>query len=282
MSLLRSAARRVRAAVPVLRSPPYVPPGHYYSPLTKVDDRLRALNRRCTDAPGFNLRIEQQMDLAATLAAMWADAPRDRYRPDNSMFGAGDAAVYHSMLRHLQPRRVIEVGSGFSTAVALDTAERHLSGLELTCIEPYPARLRSVLRPSDVVTIIEEPVQDVPLSRYAELGAGDVLFIDSTHVVKAGSDVHWLVLHVLPVLAPGVVIHFHDVFWPFEYPDPWLAEGRDWTENYLLHAFLAYNETFHVLLFNSWLWETSPELIAAHLPEAVGQRPGSLWLRKAT
>ena len=105
---------------------------------------------------------------------------------------------------------------------------------------------------------------------------GDVLFIDSTHVVKPGSDVVWLFLHVLPRLAPGVVVHVHDIFWPFEYPPEWLAERRDWTESYLLHAFLAGNREWEILLFSSWLWARHPELV----PSRLDGVPGNIWLRK--
>jgi hypothetical protein len=104
-----------------------------------------------------------------------------------------------------------------------------------------------------------------------------VLFIDSTHVVKAGSDVSWLILQVLPRLAPGVIVHIHDIFWPFEYPAAWLREHRDWTENYLVHAFLLGNSDWEILLFSSWLWQKHPELIPDRI---AAERPGSLWLRR--
>jgi Methyltransferase domain len=148
--------------------------------------------------------------------------------------------------------------------------------MEVTCIEPYPARLRSLLRPDDAVTVLEQPVQDVPLELFDKLGADDILFIDSSHVAKAGSDVTWLLLHVLPRLAPGVVVHVHDIFWPFAYPAGWLAERRDWNEAYFLHAFLSGNASWEILLFASWLWQQHPELIPANL---ASQQPGSLWMR---
>jgi len=109
------------------------------------------------------------------------------------------------------------------------------------------------------------------------LEPGDFFFIDSTHVVKAGSDVVWLYLHVLPLLPPGAIVHIHDVFWPFEYLDDWLREGREWTEIYLLHAFLMYNADWEILLFGSWLWHEHPELVPADL---AASQPGSIWLRR--
>ena len=138
------------------------------------------------------------------------------------------------MTAHLRPARVIEVGSGYSTALALDEAEasREIAALEITCIEPFAGRLLGLLSEADRrrITLLRKPVQDVDPATYGRLGPGDVLFVDSTHVVKAGSDVVWLFLHVLPRLAAGVVVHVHDVFWPFEYPAHWLEQRRDWTE----------------------------------------------------
>ena len=127
------------------------------------------------------------------------------------------------------------------------------------------------------LTLLPEAVQDVPFSAYDHLTSGDILFIDSTHVVKAGSDVCWLLLHVVPRLAPGVAVHLHDVFWPFEYPETWLREHRDWTEDYLLHAFLIGNSDWEILWFSSWLWHSHPEMVPANHKD---QKPGSIWLRR--
>ena len=154
-----------------------------------------------------------------------------------------------------------------------------MPGTRVTCIEPFPQRLFGLLRESDHerLSIHSKPVQDVPLDVYKQLSPGDILFIDSTHVVKAGSDVNWLFLYVLPQLPTGVVVHVHDIFWPFEYPGSWLAEHRDWTEDYLLRAFLIGNTGWEIMLFSSWLWRCHPELVPARL---AGQEPGSIWLRR--
>jgi methyltransferase family protein len=262
----------------VAARPPYVPPGHYYSPLSSRDDAERAVRSPGT-APGVDLREEGQTQLARDFAAMLAQPlPGPRYVPENRMYGPADAAVYRAMLRRYRPRQVIEAGSGYSTAVALDEAGA-LPGLRVTCIEPYPDRLLGLLRPGDWerTELTRQPVQDVPLSRYEVLGPGDMLVVDSTHVVKPGSDVAHLVLEVFPRLRSGVLVHVHDVFWPFTYPARWLREGRDWTEAYLLQAFLVGNTSWEVAFFSSWVWARHPELVPEHL---VKERPGSLWLRK--
>jgi predicted O-methyltransferase YrrM len=272
-----STARTVRA---VVARPPYVPPGHFYSPLTADADRSRALD--WTEAPGVDMAEESQLGLAALLAPKLAELPPGpRYTADNDMYGPADAAVYRAMLAHLRPARVMEVGSGYSTALALDETEasREAAALEITCIEPFADRLLAIMSESDLrrLTLLRKPVQDVDPAIYDRLGPGDVLFVDSTHVVKAGSDVVWLFLHVLPRLAPGVVVHVHDVFWPFEYPARWLEQRRDWTEAYLVHAFLAGNASWEILFFSSWFWRCHPELVP---PPLAGQEPGSIWLRK--
>jgi predicted O-methyltransferase YrrM len=227
-----------------------------------------------------DLAEERQVSLARQLGPMLEEpfeGPRYSTRPENTMYLAADAAVYRAMLRHLRPSRVLEVGSGYSTAIALDTANSHLSGLKLRCVEPHPDRLLDLLERGDRVELDRCFIQDLPLEEYDTLRDGDVLFIDSTHVVKPGSDVIWLFLRVLPRLSPGVVVHVHDIFWPFEYPPEWLAEQRNWTESYLLHAFLAGNRSWEILLFSSWLWRHRTELVPKRLSAGA---PGSIWLRK--
>lgn len=287
-AMLGSFKRIVRATGATLRRPPWVAPGHYYSPIPSTADTARALRWRQDDeVPGIELDADAQRELAKELSEYFADVPTSRadgwrYHPDNTMYGLADAAVYHAMLRRLQPKRVVEVGSGFSSAIALDTADRYLSEVEFTFIEPYPERLLGLLSAADRerCTLLRQPVQDAGLEPYASLAAGDFLFIDSTHVSKAGSDVNFLYFEVLPRLADGVIVHVHDILWPFEYPESWLREGRGWTEAYLLRAFLAYNSAFSVELFNSWLWHTEPDLVRELLPAAADQLPGGIWLRR--
>jgi len=230
--------------------------------------------------PGVDMAVDRQLALHAEIAKFLDEPlPGPRFDPDNPYYGAPDDAVYRAMLNYLSPARVIEVGSGFSTAILLDEIDRGLPGTGVTCIEPFPQRLFGLLSESDHerVTVHRKPVQDVPLDVYDQLSPGDVLFIDSSHVVKAGSDVNWLFFNVLPRLAPGVVVHVHDAFWPFEYPRKWLVEHRGWTESYLLRAFLIGNADWEIMLFSSWLWRCHPELIPARL---AGQEPGSIWLRR--
>jgi predicted O-methyltransferase YrrM len=272
--------------------------GHYYSPLPCLEDvrrdRARIFDRSRRDLPGIDVDDAGQVELLEALARFYPEQPftaardpRNRYHLDNSWFAWGDGLVLHLMLRHARPRRVVEVGSGFSSLVLLDTSERFFDNqVELTFIEPNAERLRSRLRPGDVelARVVERPIQDVDLALFRELEAGDILFVDSSHVSKVGSDLNHLLFSVLPELRAGVLVHFHDVPYPFEYPQEWIEYGFAWNEAYLLRAFLQYNADFRIRLWSSYLTYFHAELLEARMPLAttpvdfgVG---GSLWLER--
>ena len=208
-----------------------------------------------------------------------------RYYFRNEAYSYGDASILYAMLRLNPPTRVIEVGSGYSSACTMDTIDRYLpSRVEVTFIEPYPELLRQTLgvQTMECVRLYDKPVQDIPLTVFAELQRGDILFIDFTHIMKSGSDVCYELFEVLPRLAPGVFVHFHDIFWPFEYSEEWvLRENRSWNEIYSIHAFLMYNQEFEIVFFNDFFRRLQPELIAASYPDFLKNTGGALWLRKA-
>ena len=267
-------------------------PGHFYSPVPDLveitDDAERLFVARET-LEGVDLRVAVQLENFRELARLAREAPIpaspnavSRYGTDNLNYGVGDATMLQSMLRRLRPRRYLEVGSGWSTALALDTSEQFLDGrMSVTAIEPYPELLMNCLRSGDPVEVLARRVQEVPLARFTELEANDVLFIDSSHVLKTASDVHYLFTRVLPVLAAGVYVHIHDMFWPFEYLRHWIEEGRAWNECYLVHAFLLYNDTYQIELFNHYLAQCHREVIATELPAMLENTGGALWLRRA-
>ena len=268
------------------------PRGHYYSPLPDLRE-IESSHALFTESfpanSGIDLAEERQRTLFRTLAAFDRefDWPRTategrRFHLGQTFFCEGDARVLYAMLRHVSPRRVIEVGSGFSSALMLDARERVEQPPELTFIEPYTERLESLLLDSDRSTarIVKRRVQEVPVAEFASLESGDILFIDSSHVSRIGSDVNYLYFEVLPALKPGVIVHVHDVLWPFEYPRKWLLEGRAWNEAYLLRAFLQYNSAFDVMLFNAWLGHAARELAAELMPGFLNNPGGSFWMRK--
>lgn len=273
----------------------YVPPGHPYSPIPdwrQVEaDAARIFGTVPKSIPGIDLNGDRQLALLRQLGAYYATQPfgpsksRDlRYYFDNPMYSYCDALFLHCMLRHLRPRHLIEIGSGFSTCVTLDTNERFLAnGIEVTSIDPHPEALGAMLRPGDGerFTFIPARLQDVELAVFDSLEAGDILFVDSSHVSKIDSDVNRIFFEVLPRLRPGVTIHFHDVFYPFEYPKGWIDEGRAWNEIYMLRAFLQFNGRFSIELMSTYLATFHAEELARRMPLCMNNPGGSLWLRKA-
>lgn len=272
----------------------FVPPGHFYSPVVSIPEAVRDAARLFEsmprEIPGIDMREAQQLELLTEFEALYASIPfpatktaGSRYHYDNPAYSYSDAISLHCMLRHLAPRRLIEVGSGYSSCATLDTAERFLgNALQLTLIEPYPQLVHSLLSDADraAVQVLPQRVQDVDLAVFQALQAGDVLFIDSTHVSKTGSDVNHLLFNVLPALRSGVHVHFHDVFYPFEYPRDWVMGGRSWSEIYLLRAFLQYNAAFEIVFMNTFVQQFHAARIAERMPLCLKNSGGSIWLRK--
>jgi predicted O-methyltransferase YrrM len=268
------------------------PAGHFYSPVPARADVLSRIDALPVgEVPGVALNTEQQGALLRAFERLYSELPFTeerrqelRYYFNQDYFCYADAIFLYSFLRHFQPRRILEVGSGFSSAVMLDTIDRFfVEAPEITLVEPYPDRLRTLLRSDDWprVTLIEDKVQQVPLSRFDSLGAGDLLFIDSSHVLKCGSDLQFLMFDVLPRLRTGVFVHFHDVFDGFEYPREWLMDGVYWNEDYMLRAFLSYNPAWKITLFGSHAVRVYRSWLADHMPLTLKNPGGSLYLERA-
>lgn len=272
----------------------FQPPGHFYSPISDPAEmqqhftRLEAAPPR--SVPGIRIDDGAILALWDRLVREMADCSfpehageTHRYHFYNDTYSYGDALVYRSMLKHFRPRRLIEIGSGYSSAVALDTRDEIGAPPSITFVEPYPDMLNRILRDSDRATVrmLVDKVQNVSLDVFAELHDGDVLFVDSSHVMKTGSDVQFIMQQIVPSLKPGVIIHFHDVFWPFEYPPGWaITENRSWNEAYMLWAFLAYNPEFEIVFFNDYFFKFFGPQVAQTSPLFARNPGGGLWIRK--
>jgi methyltransferase family protein len=240
--------------------------------------------------PDLDLNVGGQLELLEALTTYQDEVrfprtpdPAWRYHHQNDFFPHADAVALYSMIRHLRPGRLVEVGAGFSSAVTLDTNERFLdNAIECVFIDPRPNRLQSLLREGELerLTVLAVPVQDVPMSVFESLRTGDILFIDSSHVSKMGSDVNHILFELLPRLAGGVHVHFHDVQYPFEYPVSWAERGRAWSEAYLLRAFLQSNSNFQIVLFNDYLKRFHPEAVERTVPTLL-EGGGSIWLERS-
>ncbi len=229
----------------------------------------------------FNLgrQLELLEEMKRITPVLWPEMKSDKYRYyyGNTTFCRGSADVLHYMMRIVKPKRIIEVGSGFSTAVMLDTNNECFGdSICIDSIEPYTERLRSLLRDKDNLQIHECRLQDIPLDFFNKLESGDILFIDSSHVSKIESDVNYYLFEIFPRLSNGVYIHFHDMFWPFIYPKKWVYKGLAYNEMFLLRAFLMNNSKYSVQFFGEMIMNLYPE----KLNEKLKDISGSLWIRK--
>jgi len=273
----------------------YVPRGHFYSPLPDLSEAseiaLKATERSTTDEmSAIDLRTDDQRALLLRIADLYADfdwpeqrVPERRFHFDQGWYKQADSICLYSMLRIFRPQSVIEVGSGFSSALMLDVRDRFLGNhTRLTFIEPHPERLESLLAKNDekTVRIIRQPVQSAPRDVFAELTDGDFLLIDSSHVSKVGSDVNFLLFEIVPRLPMGSFVHFHDVFWPFEYPPEWIRQGTAWNEAYILRAFLSFNTSFEIVLWVPFCARCWPEIIKERMPLYMVDTGGSIWIRR--
>jgi hypothetical protein len=266
--------------------------GTYQSPIPSLSE-IEADHHRIFAIPdeihGISLNAAGQRALGAELAPFVAECPFPeaptrpwRYYGGNGFFSWGDSMVLHALIRYSRPSRILEVGSGFSSAAILDTAENYLGeATQCTFVEPYPERLQALLRPGDEgrCKVIADRVQSVGLGPFRQLSAGDILLIDSSHVSKAGSDVNWLFFEVLTQIAPGVLVHVHDIFFPFEYPETWFKNGFVLNEAYILRSFLTFNSRFEILFWNDYLKKRDAEWLARTLPGCLKGWSTSIWLR---
>ncbi|HET9050159.1 MAG TPA: class I SAM-dependent methyltransferase [Candidatus Dormibacteraeota bacterium] len=293
-SLVRARDRALSATfVAVERLGFHLLPVTYFSPVPDTRRLGPELWSARTELAGVTLDGGPMLELAARWARTYGDEMRfpleptgrdGEYYVENTWYQSADAETLYSMVRDLKPRRVVEIGSGYSTLLTTMAAARNAGEgrpCEVTCIEPYPAPwLRGV---TGVTRLIDRPVQTVPLDTFEDLGEGDILFIDSSHVLRIGSDVQYEFLEILPRLARGVVVHVHDIFLPAEYPRPWITEShRFLNEQYLLQAFLAFNTEFEVLWAASWMHLNHPAELEAAFPSYRRELswPSSFWIRR--
>ncbi len=261
----------------------HVTPVHFYQPIPDTRELPETLWKRPRDLVGINMNDAVQLDLLRNHFTKFqdecsnfpAEPPPGQRRP----FRGVDALVGYCMVRHFQPRLIIEVGSGFSS-LALGQAAAKNKNSALICIDPFPSDFLRKGFPG-LRSSIKEKIQNIDLKFFSQLQSGDILFIDSSHTVKIGGDVNYLFLEVLPRLKPGVIVHVHDIFLPFEYRRDWvLDEFRFWNEQYLLQAFLTFNSEFEVLLANYYLSSHHKEHLQAAFPDLPGWIGGSFWMRR--
>ena len=267
----------------------HVTPAHFYQPIPDTRSLPETLWTQPSELVGIDMNEAMQLDLLRRHFPKFRDeygqfaaepsGEENRFHLGNQLFDDVDALVAYCMVRHFQPRLIIEVGSGFSSLLLGDAVAKN-TGSSLICIEPFP---REFLRKGfpGLRSLTEQKVQDIELDFFAQLESSDILFIDSSHTVKIGGDVNYLFLEVLPRLKPGVIVHVHDIFLPFEYRRDWvLDEFRFWTEQYLLQAFLTFNSEFEVLMANNYLNQYHEEELKVAFADLSSWGGGSFWMRR--
>jgi hypothetical protein len=272
----------------------HITPNHYFQPIPDTRRLSPELWRRTSELVGVDMNESAQLALVAGLAERYGREwtfPSAKtsipwqYHFNNVAFEAVDAEMLYALIRAFRPRRVLEIGSGYSSCVMAQAVRANAAEgvpCEYVAIEPYP---NAVLRGGipGLSRLRDEELQRIPLAELIDLDENDILFIDSTHVLRIGSDVQYEFLEILPRLRKGVLVHVHDVFLPAEYPREWvMRERRFWNEQYLLQAFLAFNEAFEVVWAGSYMHMRHPDILERTFRSYRRDRcwPGSFWMRK--
>jgi predicted O-methyltransferase YrrM len=257
----------------------------YYSPIADAAGLPAAAFTEVAPMHGIDLRLERQLDaLESTLRPFLTEwepplTSTSGFHLHNPFYAPLDSHLLYALIRSRKPRRILELGSGFSSLVIRDAARINAgegNPIEHTIADPHPSYL------VEDFEVIRARAEDLPGDTFGKLEAGDFLFLDTTHVVRIGGDVTRLILQVLPALKPGTLVHFHDIFRPFEYPRELFERfNKHWQEHYLLEAFLAYNETFEVIAANHALARLHRDQITKLIPSLrPGMHPSAFWVQK--
>lgn len=262
---------------------------HYYEPQFDFRDEARHF---CEERvlPGIDWNVAGQLELIESFrfSSEFADILKQKPGPlafhfNNGFFESGDAEYWYQLVRSIKPTRIFEIGSGNSTLLAINAIQRNRSEdctywCEHVCIEPYEMPWLE----SSGVKVVRERVESMNLSFFSQLAENDILFIDSSHVIRPQGDVLFEYLEILPSLKNGVIVHIHDIFSPRNYLSSWLKdEVRFWNEQYLLEAFLTHNNQWKVMGALNFLHHNHYEKLRKAAPFLTPDRePGSFYIRK--
>jgi hypothetical protein len=264
----------------------HVTPVHFYEPLPDTRTPREDLWSKPSEMVGIDMNESRQLELLSLFSARYK-SEYDPCEPNGTKMGI-DWGVLYCMIRHFKPQRIIEIGSGRSTRVSAEAIRRNRqeTGVEasLVAIDPY-ATQDLLVGVAGLAEVKRTPVQDVPLAEFAPLDENDILFIDSSHTLSIDSDVHYLFMEIIPRLRKGVLVHIHDIFFPYEYPRRWVMEwSMFWNEAYVLRAFLAFNSAFEVMWSSSYLHHHQAGSLKGAFSTYTyvpgGDSPSSFWMRR--
>jgi hypothetical protein len=264
----------------------------YYEPLVNPKKHLKKSLREDRVLKGIDLNEKGQLKLLSEFNYNIEIKKFPFYKKNeiefyfnNTTYKSGDAEYLYNIIRHFKPKRVIEIGSGFSTLMAqnaikqntLEDSKYHCNHI---CIEPYEMPWLKELN----VNLIREKVENIDTSFFKQLEKDDILFIDSSHIIRPQGDVLFEYLEILPTINSGVIVHIHDIFTPKDYLDDWIYKDfRLWNEQYLLEAFLMFNSEFKIIGALNYLAHNHPKEFKDKCPifaNEKGREPGSFWIVK--
>jgi hypothetical protein len=275
-------------------------PKHFYLPIPDDTDNLDQFWNVQSEMVGVDCNMPLAFEVMEKICPQYLSEFRTMFPLEgpveppgfyliNGGYMAVDAHVYYSLIRHFKPRRIVEIGNGNSTLLAVSACNKNAEECgwraTVSSIDPYPWDLfKQGYQGLD--ELISKRVQDVPTSYFEQLTSGDMLFIDSSHVIRSGNDVYYEYLEVLPRLKPGVLVHVHDISLPRPYPKVYFDNHLYWNEQYLLQAFLAFNHRFEVVWPGNYMMIHYPERMLAVFPEFRRMRqdypqsePTAFWMR---
>jgi len=270
----------------------HITPVHFYSPIPDTRELDEAYPPP-SSLVGIDLRTEFQLKLLEEVFPQYAieynafpSQPADptAFYLNNDAFNGIDPHVYYCFVRHIFSQVIIEVGSGYSTLLGFQAIQVNNTSARLIVIDPWPRDFTSdFLRVNGRrIEYIPAKVQEVAIDLFLQLQENDILFIDGSHVVRTGSDVCFLFQEVIPRLSEGVIVHFHDIFLPFDYPKEWVVEKHVfWTEQYMLQAYLTENSHAEVLFAAHFISSEYPDMVRTAFPNALWWGGGSFWIRKS-
>ena len=272
----------------------HLTPVHFYQPIPDTRTLDHGLWSRASDLVGLDLNEDTQLNLVRNVFPAYRDECNAfAFEPseashlfyfNNPQFSGTDALILYCMVRHMRPRLILEIGSGFSSRVSAQAAIMN-GDTRLVCVDPYDdgTTRHEALRKGfpGLAEFIPERAENLGVDFFDRLSDGDILFIDSSHISRIGSDVNFLFLEVLPRIKPGVIIHVHDIFIPFEYPAEWvLGMYRFFNEQYLLRALLTQNPHFEIMLCNYYLGQKHKADLQQTFPRSPWWGGTSCWFRR--
>jgi len=261
---------------------------HYYEPQFNFSKLKRNLYKN-RSFPGIDFNLKKQLKNLSNLIYknelielnLEKKSPNYNFNIKNNFFESGDAEIYYQLIRHLKPKNILEIGSGHSTLIALEAIKKNKSvdkiETKITCVEPYENKWLDHLN----IKILRKKIEDLDESYYLALEKNDILFIDSSHIIRPQGDVLKIFFEIVPKLKKGTIVHVHDIFTPKDYPEKWLVEqNKFWNEQYLVEALMMNKDKYEIYLMLNFLKNNAYEELRKICPYLKNNyEPSSLYIK---